>query len=118
MARTVRPQSGTDDWKKVKVTCFEVPGYPAGLSRAESEKQVLAMIKDFFPAGPQAAMRAHAEFKAWVKEGQDKGEVRCPLGGNTASFRAERVSDGVRQWDALWRNWENYSVWMEAAGPA
>ncbi len=109
-------QSSGDPWEKVKITCTPYEGH--GMSLTDSEKEVLQMMKGFFPAGPQAAMRAHAEFKTWVKEGEATGDVRYRRGGNTAFLPEEPVTEGVRQWDALRRSWENYSVWMFAAGPA
>ena len=118
MMRNVLAWRGRNDWGQVKVTCFEEPGHPAELSLAKSEKQVLAMMKGFFPAGPQAAMEAHAEFRAWVEDGQARGERRYFVGMNTASLPKEPVTEGVRQWHALMRSWENYTVWMDAAGPA
>jgi hypothetical protein len=109
-------QSSGDPWGKVRITCTPYEGQ--GMSLTDSEKEVLQMMKGFFPAGPQAAMRAHTEFKTWVKEGQAIGDVRYRVGGNTAWLPKEPVTEGVRQWDALRRSWENYTVWMFAAGPA
>jgi hypothetical protein len=85
-----------DDWEKVKVRCSATRDRP-DLNVRTSEKRILRMMKEIFPSGPRAAMRAHGEFKAWIKGGWEKGG---------------RVSNGVRQWERLWRDWDNYSVDM------
>jgi hypothetical protein len=101
------------DWRRVKVGC--VKSAHGEMSVADSKKIVLGMMYQFFPEGPRSAMRAHAEFKAWVKEGHARGEQRYCVGGNTAIGPEEPVTEGVRQWDALWRNWENFSDWASGA---
>ena len=100
------------EWSLVKVTC--VRGDYTEMSVANSEKIVRGMMDDFFREGPRSAMRAHAEYKAWVNEGLAKGEQRVSVKWH-AGQTGEAVSEGLRRWDELRENFENFSDWASGA---
>ena len=100
------------DWKAVKITFVDSPRRE--MSAADSERIVLGMLHSFFPEGPRAAMRAHAEYKAWVQEGQEKGVERVSVAWH-ASQTGEAVSEGLRRWDDLRENFENFRDWASGA---
>jgi hypothetical protein len=100
------------DWNAVKIICRDHPYRQ--MSMADSEKIVLGMLHSSFPEGPRAAMGAHAEYKAWVQAGQEKGERRVSVAWN-ACQTGEAVSAGLRRWDELRESFENFGDWASGA---
>jgi hypothetical protein len=96
MAESIRrrPQKG-DPWEKVKITCAHGKYPQREMTLTRTGKEVLEMMRDFFPGGPVDAARAHGEYRAWMRNGAPSGEP----------------SPGAARWEALrenWENWQNY----------